>query len=728
MVPDGYEGPSRVGTYGDKPDWTVDAGFGGPVPVIGAFLGDMGFYVAHRQEKDAFALPTTRDYYGEQVTTLKLVSRFTKSIKLSFDMMYGEQNTMSASSNGELGGENSPGFLDLSDGALGVQIVDFVQGVGYATGPGGVPTPRGAGGIYLSDGNAVFRSEFTTKHGVYYPAFIPPYDIYHNMQGITFDHALSEKAFYSVRISRLENKRSAEAYLAFDERNTDTTYTLPGGVVVDEIPYGYFMDGALVQVDGTYMGAHCAGAVDSSKSTTWNFKVDFNTQINPYNEIKIGLEYEYDNLFTYYEKNRWESPGENWVNEWEANPMRGGAYVQDKIEFEGFIATIGLRADWNMPNCDWFDDLGSYSSFFTADGKDVLLENAPMHQAKGHLKIAPRFGISHPISENVKLYFNYGDFYSLPASYDMYQIFWGPERWGPLYIGNPEVDWPITRAYELGTDWSIMNMFRIHLAGYYKDVRGQLAGVWYVGEDIPPYYMTPENLNYEDVRGIDFRISKDYGDWVRGWVNYDYRVRSYGYIGKGTHYESELDEATMGAWGTLEYTPRARPVLEANLQFITPERLGLLLGDISLSFNYTQEAGGYTTFDPLNRPDEDPTKPYLNMQWKAYKNVQARLQKGINLAGVSFVVFAEVNNLFDWKYLDVGSGSFYNDADVDNYASSLRLPIYAEEEYESLGREAGDDQFGDFQSEDKPYINDPDITHLAFHNPRYFVFGVKVDF
>jgi hypothetical protein len=728
LVPDGYEGESRVGAYGDKQDWNVDAGFGGPLPVIGGFLGDLGFYAAYKITKDAFALPTSRDYYSEQLGTLKLVSHPSQSIKLSFDIMYGKQNTMSASSNGELGGENSPYSLDLSNGTLGAQIVDFIQGVGYSTGPGGTPTPQGAGGIYLTDGNAVFRSEFVTKHGVYYPAFIPPYDITNNMEGFTFDHAISEKTFYTIRISRLENKRECAAYSSFEARNTTTEYTLPSGIVVNEIPYGYYLDGALVQIDGTYMGAHCAGALDSSKSTTWNLKADFNTQMNPYNEIKVGFEYDYADLFTHYEKNRWESPGENWINEWDANPLRGGAYIQDKIEFEGFVATVGFRADWNQPNCEWFDDLGSYSTFFTADGKEVLLTNAPMHGAKGHLKISPRLGISHPISENVKLYFNYGDFYSLPASYDMYQIFWGPERWGPLYIGNPEVDWPLTRSYELGTDWNIADMFRIHLAGYYKDVKGQLAAVWYVGEELPPYYKTPENLNYEDVRGIDFRISKDYGNWIRGYLNYDYRVRSYGYIGKGTHYENKLTEATEGAWETLEYTPRAQPVLQTNIQFITPKDLGLLLGDFSLAFNYQWEAGGYETFDPLERPEEDLTRPYLNMQWKPYRNVQARLQKGISFAGTTFAIFAEVNNLFDWKYLDVGSGAFLNDADRDAYYSSLRLPMYAEEEYATLERAPGNDQFGDFNTDEKYYINDPNLAHLAFHNPRYFVFGVKVDF
>jgi hypothetical protein len=58
---------------------------------------------------------------------------------------------------------------------------------------------------------------------------------------------------------------------------------------------------------------------------------------------------------------------------------------------------------------------------------------------------------------------------------------------------------------------------------------------------------------------------------------------------------------------------------------------------------------------------------------------------------------------------------------------SLELPIYREEGYEELG-EVGDDQFGDFRTNDKPYIDDPELTHLAFHHPRHFVFGVRVDF
>jgi outer membrane receptor protein involved in Fe transport len=564
---------------------------------------------------------------------------------------------------------------------------------------------------------------------------MPRYDIYNKMQGLTIDHAISENTFYTIRISHLSNERDCRAYHGFDgideldERNMEDTFYLPSGIGVTEIPYGYYIEGPDVQTGAVYMGAHCAGAYDTSGSSTWDFKVDLTSQLNPYNEVKIGLEYDYSNMSTYYEKNRWESPHENWVTDWDANPIRGGAYLQDKIEFEGIIATIGLRADWNDPNIDWFD-LGSYDYYFTRLakerlGRDGILANAERSPAEGHFKISPRFGVSHPVSENAKLYFNYGEFYSLPSSYNMYQIFWGALRHGIRYLGDPELDWPRTRSYELGTDWNVRDMFKLHLAGYYKDVTNQLAAVWYTGYDEAPQYQIPENLNYEDIRGIDFRISKDFGDWVRGYLNYDYRVKTYGQTGKAEHSQDRREEATSGVWDTLDYAPRPRPLLQANIQFITPKYLGLFLGDLSLSFNYTWEAGDYITYDPLHGLG-DPQRKFLNLQWKPWRNVQARIQKGLSFAGMNLRVFAEVDNLFDWKYLDASAFDGRMD-DFEDYKNSLKLPLYEEEGYETYG-EAGDDQFGDFKTDDKPHIDDPELTHLALHHPRYFVFGMRIDF
>lgn len=91
-------------------------------------------------------------------------------------------------------------------------------------------------------------------------------------------------------------------------------------------------------------------------------------------------------------------------------------------------------------------------------------------------------------------------------------------------------------------------------------------------------------------------------------------------------------------------------------------------------------------------------------------------------------VFMEVKNLLDWKYLDPNGFGGAGD-DKESYLNSLKLDIYDDPLFEDNPTyEAGNDKVGELNSVDKPYINDPNITFLAFHNPRTFVFGVKLDF
>jgi hypothetical protein len=93
-------------------------------------------------------------------------------------------------------------------------------------------------------------------------------------------------------------------------------------------------------------------------------------------------------------------------------------------------------------------------------------------------------------------------------------------------------------------------------------------------------------------------------------------------------------------------------------------------------------------------------------------------------------VFMEVQNLLDWKYLDPnGFGPGVTEGDKEEYLTSLKLEMYNDPIFEEYPEyEAGNDKVGDLYSEDKPYIKDPNITFLAFHNPRTLVFGLKVDF
>ena len=40
---------------------------------------------------------------------------------------------------------------------------------------------------------------------------------------------------------------------------------------------------------------------------------------------------------------------------WSNFPIRGALYVQDKLEFEGMVANVGVRLDYSDPQGEWYE-------------------------------------------------------------------------------------------------------------------------------------------------------------------------------------------------------------------------------------------------------------------------------------------------------------------------------------------------------------------------------------
>jgi len=587
LAPEGYNRPE--GKYGDKPDWNVDASFGGPVPLIGKYLGNLSFFTSYRKNMDAYAMPNNRDYYEEETSSFKLTSRISQSMRITVEGLYGEILSVARSSEG--------------------------AGINY----------------YDTSGN------------------------------------------------NLGNQ----------------TYSGQGGQTLDD-----------------------------SELTTINVKFDLTSQIDRHNQIKVGFMFNYDDIDADYQSYLIVGPSNGWTMKWEQYPYRFGAYVQDKLEFEGMIANFGLRLDYNQPNCDWFT-ADRYSKYFK--DKNVFLTLTPREPAKGHLKISPRLGVSHPISDNAKLYFNYGHFYSMPGSDGMYRIQYDPRAGTRVRsIGNPSADLPQTVSYELGTEYNVRNLFLIHLSGYYKDVRDQTGWVGYENYDSSVAYDTVENNNYEDIRGFELRIDKRFGRWITGWLNYDYRVTTSGYVGRDQYYQDEMKMRLYGLQNPYQERPIARPLARANILFKSPSDFGPTMAgikpisDISLGFLFYWRAGSYMDWDPMDLLLQD------NLQWKDSWDVDARFSKRALFGRYNLTIFFDINNLLNRKTLS--TQGFADSEDSDAYYLSLRLPMYEGQIYQDAGYIAGNDKPGDIQSDDKPYINMPNREFLTFSGLRTVFFGLKLNF
>ncbi len=687
----------------NKPDYTIDAGFGGPVPIIGQQLGDLRFYVSYFAERDMFVIPLSRDSYTDSHVELKLNSNITPDIKLTLMGIYGEDNSVSPYE--------------------------------WTTAPTG----------YLMRSQSEVASLLTTTDGMnalYMPDRYSPSSVYRNVFGITLTHVLSPTTFYDISIQRNESR-----YNTFQTATRDTSkiYQPLPGYYVDESPFGYW-GYSTGSIDGVMsMGGWMNLGRDKSINSTTSLLFSITSQFDKYNQLKGGFQFYYNdydiNSGTY-------SPS---MSTWTRNlqyhifPYRLGVYAQDKLEFQGFIANLGVRLDYSNPNTDYLN-LDAYNNLFSAGAGNQIEQNAPKQKANSEMYISPRLGISHPITENSKLYFNYGHFVSEPSS--SYRFLIQQEANGQVdYMGNPNMSFEKTIAYELGYEQNIYNTVLLHLAAYYKDVTNQPGWILYQSINTSVNYRRAASNNYADIRGFELTLSKVSGGWFRGFINYTYDVVTSGYFDVTQYYQDINKQRAYLLLNPQQSRPVPQPYARANVEFVTPDNFGPEfmganpLGGWSLSILANWQAGAHATYNPNNVPGISN-----NVQWVDYYGVDMRLAKDFRgtIPGVNFQLYIDITNVFNFKFLNMAG--FVDSYDYQDYLTSLCFPW-------ETGDQNGNDKIGDYRpgnvaydplqpnpnndpvitaannkrKETKAYINMPNDDSMAFLNPRHISFGIRVN-
>jgi outer membrane receptor protein involved in Fe transport len=696
----------REAKYAHKPDQHSEVSLSGPVPIVGKLLGNMSFFASYRSEFEMFPIPRLyRSAFTEENSQLKLTSRISRSMKLNIDLLYGEVHTVNRNSEGE-----EP--IDDDYFTSGNEMLDYLEGGGMQTAV--------EGGL--------------------------PFDVYRRMAGLTFDHILSPKTYYSVRVSRISlTNRSSNWFIP--ERDTTTgsaTGRYFGDEWVDERPWGKLRDvGNLWTIgDGAIHAAFGYGLEDSSEVTTYNVKFDFTSQVNKNNQVKAGVLLNVDQLATDMRFNIGKQNFKANLRKSEHRPVRLGAYVQNRLEFEGMVANLGLRLDYSNPNTKWFD-LETYDDWFDKEYRDIFEDEAPRTSVEEKkVRLSPRFGVSHPIGEASKIFFNYGHFYSMPVSADMYRIGTTELAQGVTYLADPYIDPPRTVAYELGFERNLFNMYLVSMAGYYRDITSQTGETTYIAKDNQFEYTTPQNDHYEDIRGFELNIEKRFGRWMTGWVNYNYMVQTSGYFGREEVYEDSLVNEQLGLRDPKLERPLARPYARANINFMTPVEFGpkiagiRLLGDWSMGWLVTWIAGDWISWDPEDpRSFEVEENLLQNIQTKAEWEVDLRISKTIRVGRTNMTLFADIVNVFNIKNLNMDSFDDEQD-DYEKYMKSLKLPMYKDEQYDRW--EGGDAQVGDvyeympddpkYNTDSDDFIDMPNLDHLWYLNPRHAWFGLTFEF
>ena len=438
----------------------------------------------------------------------------------------------------------------------------------------------------------------------------------------------------------------------FEDRNRNGRFDYPNGVWDPGEDYvDLNQNGQWDDKDGFWdWGNERRSYYHNRSSTMLTLKVDFTSQVTKEHQLKAGIMMErmklsYGDIRYPY----WEYPGEGvppgpWPDRglyrdfYTVRPVRGAFYIRDKIEYGAMIANLGFRYDFFLQS----SEIRALESSETQTETDVLDTRS---------KISPRIGVSYPISDKAKVYFNYGHFYQLPELHYMYMQ---TTQLASQYsqFGNYNLDYMKQIQYDLGVEYAIASNYKATLSGFYKDIFGQMnTERVQVG---PKTYSYWKNMDYGRTRGLELELNKMYGGYVSGYVNYQYAYA----FGKSSmeasnYYQSNPEKISIREY-PLDWDVRHQITLNLDLRVPAdehPELFGYKLPDrwgVNVIYQFRS---GYPFTPEANFPGlqlrrgQEPTPNSKRMP--SYSNIDLRFNKDFRVWKLSYSFMVWVINLLD---------------------------------------------------------------------------------
>ena len=707
-------------SFNKKPNVYVEGSLTGPfpgsgIPLLGDFADRTTFLLGFKYENSQLAFPLgPRDNYLDWNTQLKLTTQISDNVRVSVNGLYAKIQSVSSGQTVSYGGSlvdasSSYGFLNTTESSVRQQAA-------------------------LIAGSNGLRQMFNKSR-------LQNIDQVYGVGGAKLTHTFSNTGYYTLDFQMgytsqqlspfvLDTSR-ADAWLSYRIGTSNvyikTIRTPENGSPNGSTNQGFDATGAFLMYGGPQRA-------DSSHSTVAQFKGDLTTQLGRHHQVEAGFSSRLQSLFVYtgtWFQSQIAFTPDLWQY-YKATPLELGAYVQDKLEFEGMILNAGLRMDYFNPMKEGFTagfpSDQDYKNFYdkvylNASGtwgsyerwlvfRDML-ENPPgwpRTENRVQVYLSPRMGVSFPITETSKMYFNYGHFYQRPPTSFLYNQ--------AIYIGSvalptPDLDMARTVSYEFGYEQMFLSEFLVNLTAYYKDNRNEplsRAYLNYYGDNDVIRY-SPDS--YSDIRGLEVRVERPVGQFVSFNAMYDYSLYSGGQSGLSDIYEDRLKARSAGETRPADlYTSDPRPRANLNLNLHTPGDFGPWFNRIFVNLFFEWRSGGKYLWNP-EVPD---VKDRIYVDAVNFWNVDLRASKTFDFGIGSVELVATVKNLTNNKWLTVAN---MTRAQLDEYKASLTPP-----------NKGGSDKWGQYDG--GPNSGGHIVTGWweapIFLNPRMILFGARLNF
>ncbi|MBN2092954.1 TonB-dependent receptor [candidate division KSB1 bacterium] len=711
----------------DFTDHYMEVSVGGPVPFTSHKLS---FHLDGYYDQQAFPTKVFKDNYIDYVAKLKLRYDITPSMNIRY---YGNYGAMQSVAFGNYEANLDPRNTMNSESSV----------------------------LRNSAGKNMFN--WGSRQTAYYK--------WYASNGLRFTYIMSPETFWEINTQYNRNSYGLRWEMPLRDTNTPayTFYTQKDStpVFLSEAPYGRyrtFSGGAIPEGKWTdpttgieypvwnvapEMGSFHFGYQDENQDDSWyeeySLKSDITSQLNQTHQIKAGVQFSY-NLMHMHAGNRdgfiqtwgrqsWKPSSEHGSYSY----LEGGLYVQDKIEFEGMIMNIGLRGDFFNANSPYFTEPWNYyygsSAQFDENGKPIAgtfysvaydsMDFAPHEDGPLHFALAPRIGIAHPISEDAKIFFNYGYFYQKPGQNFLLLRRINP-FWPLLEMNNPNLEFRKNINYEFGVEHNIADLFTYRVTGYYKDVYNEIGGVsyhpiagTYLSGDTDAYTRW-ENNQYRDIRGVEFEVNGGFLRYFKTRLNYNYMLTRQGYYGFRDIFQDPFQDNQLQDPDASQ--PKPRPIFRAWLMLTTPQVhlgssiLNNLFSNLQVHTFFRWEAGEWFTYKRNSWSNKFPEEEQ-NVQWKPYHNgIDLQLYKGFNIGKLTLTAYLNVRNLLGIKQL------------FRQAFSGVRDPGFNMDDYMDYLEAKGKYEPGFYNEELEEILMRATPYYAIFQMPRTFIYGLQLEF
>lgn len=407
-------------------------------------------------------------------------------------------------------------------------------------------------------------------------------------------------------------------------------------------------------------------------------KADITSQIDDNNQVKTGVEFQHINMqmkeiqYPEFKYDREPDGGpypEHGIfrSFYERTPKQFAWYIQDKMEYGGLIANIGIRFDVFLQAGEVLEDSTAQSIIEVLPDYDEIF--------KSQSRLSPRIGMSYPITDRAKLFFSYAHLYQLPGYDNFYQMPTQASRAGRL-LGNPNLGFEKTVTYELGVGYGFAEDWTVEFSGYYKDIYGLLNTTT---QNLGPISQSVyENQDYARSRGIEMSVRKSYSNRWTIDANYQYAFAFGKSSSDRSGYDALFDQSAIPLQDLpLDWDQRHMVNVIADYRVQdddNPVVFGLKLPDKWGLNLHLQYGSGFPYTPTANNPDWDPEPG--EKAWERENalrmppnyNINIRFNKDFSFAGMDYSFLVWVQNLtnrrnVEYVYSETG---LPDDWDVDD--------------------------------------------------------------